>query len=161
MKTGLQPISGDDAAVLILGTFPGEQSLTAKQYYAHPRNLFWDLMDQVCGAGRQHSYEKRCEILMSNRIAVWDVLFTCDREGSSDSMIENCTINDFAAFFRNHPHLTIFFNGNLAFKLFIKNVDTSRLHIGSLIVLPSTSPANAGMSIEEKRLRWGGIAKYL
>lgn len=157
MKTGLPPIAGEDAAVLVLGTFPGEQSLADRQYYAYPRNLFWDMMDEICGAGRQQPYEKRCQILISHKIAVWDVLQACDREGSADGRIRQPVVNDFTTFFGNHQCRTVFFNGNLAFKLFTKHVKPDRLSITKLVVLPSTSPANAGMSIQEKRLRWGEI----
>lgn len=158
MKTGLQPIAGEDAAVLILGTFPGEQSLAAGQYYAHPRNLFWDMLDEICGAGRQQPYEKRCEILISRRIAVWDVLQACDRDGSADGSIRQPVVNDFATFFGNHHCRTVFFNGQLAFKLFTKHVNPDHFKNRELAVLPSTSPAYAGMPVVDKCRRWSKIA---
>lgn len=161
MKTGLNPIVGDDTDVLILGTFPGVKSLAAGEYYAHQRNIFWDMMDEVCGAGRQHTYEERCKLLKANRIAVWDVIYACDRDGSADGRIRKHVVNDFATFFSKHPCRTIFFNGNMASRLFTKYLDPDRFNIRNLIVLPSTSPANAGITREEKRRRWRNIAEYI
>lgn len=161
MKIGLKALSGDDSAVLILGTFPGEESLAERQYYAHPRNLFWNMMDEICGAGHHHDYEQRCELLKVNRIAVWDVLKACDREGSSDGQIKNGIPNDFNAFFLNHPFHTIFFNGKKAFKLFTRHVNAEQFQIHSLIVLPSTSPANARITCEEKLARWRKVAECI
>jgi len=161
MKIGLEALAGGDSAVLILGTFPGEESLAARQYYEHPRNLFWYMMDEICGAGRHLDYERRCDVLKVNRIAVWDVLKACDREGSSDVQIKNGIINDFTTFLSNHPCHTIFFNGKKAFNLFTRHVDVGRFQIHSLIVLPSTSPANARITIEEKLARWRNVAECI
>lgn len=161
MKTGFKAIAGDNAAILILGSFPSVRSWAEGQYYAHPRNLFWDMMDKICGAGRHHTYEERCEILISNRIAVWDVLLSCDRKGSSDGRIKGHIVNDFDTFFSSHTCHTIFFNGNMAFKMFTRNIDSSRFNIRNLIVLPSTSPANAGITMKEKLVQWGKVAEYI
>ena len=161
MKTGLKAIADDNAAVIILGTFPGEESLAAQHYYAHPRNLFWDMMDEICGAERQHSYEIRCQILLKNRIAVWDVIQACEREGSADSRIKRPVANDFSAFFSAHQCRTIFFNGKMAAALFARHIDPSRFDKSTLFVLPSTSPANAGMTRNEKIGLWLKIAEFV
>lgn len=161
MKTGLPAIADNDAAVLILGTFPGEESLSAQHYYAHPRNLFWDMMDEICGAGRQHSYERRCRILRKNRIAVWDVIRTCEREGSADSRIKKPVANDFSAFFSAHQCRTLFFNGKTAASLFAKLIDPSCFVRSNLFILPSTSPAYAGMTRDEKAAQWRKVAEYM
>jgi hypoxanthine-DNA glycosylase len=161
MNNGLPPIAQENATVLILGTFPGVQSLAEKRYYAHPRNLFWDIMNDICGAGRHLPYEERCEMLMTSRIAVWDVIASCERVGSADSRISQLVVNDFATFFLSHQCHTIYFNGKMAASLFARHVASTCLFDKQLITLPSTSPANAGISLEEKRCQWRQIVVHI
>lgn len=161
MKTGLLAIADIDAAVIILGTFPGEESLATQHYYAHQRNLFWDMMEEICGAGRQHPYEIRCQILRKNRIAVWDVIQACEREGSADSRIKRAVANDFSAFFAAHQCRTLFFNGKMASALFARHVDPCCFESSALFALPSTSPANAGMTRNEKTGLWLKITEFM
>lgn len=84
---GFPPIIGLQPIILILGTFPGPESLRLCQYYAHQRNLFWDIMGNICDAGRDKRYKDRLIILKKKGIALWDVLKSCYREGSMDSNI--------------------------------------------------------------------------
>ena len=81
---GFPPIVGNSPNVLILRTFPGEESLRQKQYYAHPRNMLWEIIGQICGAGRELDYKVRLNILRNSNIALWDLLKTCSRQGSLD-----------------------------------------------------------------------------
>ena len=99
------PIADAGATVLILGSMPGEESLRAGQYYAHPRNAFWPIMGDLFGAGPGLDYAARARVLKSNGIALWDVLASCARDGSLDSAIAGDSIlaNDFPAFFLAHP----------------------------------------------------------
>ena len=108
------PIAHTSARILILGSMPGRASLAAHQYYAHPQNSFWRIMAQLLQTDADASYEKRVELLKTARIAVWDVLQSCIREGSLDAKIERDTqiANDFRSFFRAHSQIThVFFNG--------------------------------------------------
>ena len=151
------PIAAPDAEILILGSMPGVASLEAKQYYAHPRNAFWGIMGELFGAGIELPYAERQDILKSRRIAVWDVLQFCQREGSLDSNIKDEVPNDFARFFHTHPHVRrIGLNGGKAAMSFDKYA-RSALPSGAVVVtLPSTSPAHAAKRFEQKCAEWRG-----
>ena len=95
------PVAGNDATVLILGSMPGKESLKQHQYYAHPQNAFWKIMGELVGAHPDLPYPQRLHALTNARIALWDVLETCERQGSLDSDIQNETANDFASFFNS------------------------------------------------------------
>ena len=144
--------------MLVLGTMPGVASLRARQYYAHPRNAFWPIVARVLGFDVATPYEARVESLIAARIAVWDVLESCLRPGSLDSEIDEATAvpNDFATFLRTHGHIErICFNGAKAEALFMKRVHPgltdARLHF---VRLPSTSPAHASLTLDEKTNAW-------
>ena len=146
-------ISNNKAKVLILGTMPGVDSLKLNQYYGHNRNAFWKIIFTVFNEPFSIDYDLRKAIILKNNVAVWDVLSACIRKGSLDSAIEQEVPNDFTAFLEAHPHIThIFFNGQKAahyFKKYITISDKYQLH-----TLPSTSPAHAGMSFEQKLAAW-------
>jgi len=157
MKEGFGPIAGSAPRVLILGTFPSEESLKQHRYYAHPRNLFWDMIAAICGTGKNEDYEKRCEHVRSGGIAIWDVLKSCDREGSSDGQIRRGRFmpNDIGRFLSDHPVKAVFFNGTKAALLFKQHIDLSILPSQPrLVTLPSTSPAHAALSGQKKLERW-------
>ena len=160
-RTGFPPIAADKARVLILGSMPGETSLARRQYYAHPRNLFWSFMQGFCGGDASRPYEKRLQCLKAHGIALWDVLQHCERDGSLDAGIQSATAvpNDFEGFLCAHPNIrTIFFNGQTAGLCFRKLVWPNlpdRLRKGlTLTILPSTSPANARLPAKAKRAAW-------
>ena len=153
-----EPIVGKNAEILILGSMPGRASLAAGQYYAHAQNAFWRIVSELLQFDRAAPYEMRVQALKSARIAVWDVLQSCTREGSSDAMIERDTqiANDFRTFFRTHKKIKhVFFNGAKAEACFkqhvLRNIDNGAI---SYLRLPSTSPANASMSFERKLNAW-------
>lgn len=155
-STGFAPIASADALVLILGSLPGRASLDAAEYYAHPRNAFWRIMQAmlgVCG-----DYEARCRQLVARRIAVWDVLGSSVRPGSLDTSIRMATAmpNDFASFLGAHPDLRrICFNGRKAESMFRRLVlETLDAPVPDLVVLPSTSPAFASMPFDAKLVHW-------
>ncbi len=160
-------VSSPAARVLILGSMPGQMSLEQQQYYAHPRNTFWPIMGTLLGFSPQRPYRQRLQCLKSRGIALWDVLKSCERPGSLDSSIAESSIvpNDFAAFFRRHPHIrAIFFNGAKAEQSFQRHVlSTLPLSAQQLMRqrLPSTSPAHAGLSQAEKLRQWEMILGQL
>jgi TDG/mug DNA glycosylase family protein len=163
-KEGFDPIVGKTVKILILGTFPGEESLKQQQYYAHPRNLFWDMIAVICGTDLIDDYEKRCDLVRSEGIAIWDVLKSCDREGSSDGRIrrDNFIFNDISSFISEYPLKVIFFNGKKAAILFKQYVDPAILPSQpQLLILPSTSPAYATLSKQQKLERWLEVKTYL
>jgi double-stranded uracil-DNA glycosylase len=139
-------------------------SLEAHEYYAHPRNLFWDLMGDLFDAGRDLPYAQRCARLTEAGVAVWDVLHEADRPGSLDSAIDRHTLlpNDFAPLFAAEPELrTVAFNGQKAASLFRQRV-LAGLTVGPALrlhTLPSTSPAHAGRTRAQKLALWREVAK--
>ena len=154
------PLSRADANVLILGSMPGRMSLQRKQYYAHPRNAFWPIVGELFGFDANLSYRQRRGALEQSRTAVWDVLKTCTRSTSLDSDIIESSIvtNDFNRFFSRHPDIClIVFNGAKAEQVFLRNVipelDSPQRDIPR-VRLPSTSPAHAAMSFDQKLRSW-------
>ena len=160
MLTGFPPIADGRARALILGTMPSVASLQAQQYYGHSRNLFWGMVEQWFDVPRTAPYSVRCRALVEHRIAVWDVLQNCLREGSLDSAIRQPQANDFATFYQQHPQLrAVFFNGATAEQFYRKLVAPTLTGSPKLRFqrLPSTSPANASQSLEQKRARWQAV----
>jgi len=164
-KVGFPPIIGRDPKVLILGSMPSEASLAQGQYYAHPRNSFWYIMGSLFEFDSEESYLQRIEQLKKNKIALWDVLQECERQGSLDSSIigSSIKINDLSRFLTAHPTiLLIAFNGATAEKEYRKNIFpglNKRLQNISMVRLPSTSPAMATLSRDQKLVKWSVVAK--
>lgn len=154
-----QPISNNDANILILGTMPGTKSLEINQYYGHNQNNFWKFMFMILKEDFSTDYETRKALLQKNKIALWDVLQYCDRVGSLDSAIKNEIANDFETFLTQHPNIkTIFFNGQKAAAFFKKYVHLEKSY--QLITLASTSPANASQSFQSKLDEWKIIETF-
>lgn len=159
MKKAFLPIVNSLASRIILGSLPGEASLAAQEYYAFGRNAFWQIMGELVGASPELDYAQRLEILQGAGIALWDVLEKGEREGSLDSAIKSSAlvVNDFAAFFRCYPNiLRVYFNGKAAQRLFHTHVIKEQTLRDDLEyqVLPSTSPAYAGMPYAQKLAAW-------
>lgn len=157
------PVVGQRAHTLILGSLPGQRSLQRQQYYAHPRNAFWKLVEILYGAASPLPYTRRVRILTDHGIALWDVLAAAERPGSLDSSIVHATArtNDFKSFFRAHAEIRrVFFNGRKAEEFYRRHVlpglgtDFEELRYACL---PSTSPANAGMTFARKLEHWSRI----
>ncbi len=139
---------------------PGAASLAAGQYYAHPRNAFWRITGEILGFDPRSPYPARARALRASGVALWDVLHSCVRRGSLDTMIENDSeiANDFRAFFRAHPRIeTVFFNGAKA------QASYRRHALAGIKVplryrrLPSTSPAHASLAYARKLAAWRAI----
>jgi TDG/mug DNA glycosylase family protein len=160
-----EPIANIDAKVLILGSMPGAASLRAGEYYAHPRNHFWRLLQALTGLDPASSYALRIQALQSANIALWDVLHSCSREGSMDASIDKTsqTANDFQTFFAQHPGIThVFFNGSAAERIFRRVVlPTLKLKHIEYMRLPSSSPANASFTFERKLEAWKSVLSCL
>lgn len=156
MLRGFSPVVAADTHTIVLGSFPGEASLAATQYYAHPRNQFWRLLGSVTGEASLHElpYDARLERMLAHGIGIWDVLDACQREGSLDSAIRNAQPNDFASLREHAPLLRkVCFNGKTAGR-FAPVIAAAGYET---LVLPSSSPANAMLSFEQKLLVWRGI----
>ena len=159
---GFPPIARDDARLLILGTMPSRASLAASRYYAHPRNAFWPILTGLLQLDAP-DYAARAAAVKARGIAIWDVLQACFRSGSLDSAIDESSVvpNDFAGFYRRHPLIRrVFFNGARAESLYRRHVLPCLQEPAATLPLqrlPSTSPAHAGMSLEQKAAAWRAI----
>ena len=158
MLQGFPPVVQKNTQTIILGSMPGKDSLTAKQYYAHSRNAFWPIMGKMFGASPDLSYEKRLNVLLSNGVGIWDVIKSCRRKSSLDAHIEETTIvvNDFAHLMKQCSHLRLIcFNGAKSEQTFNRYVDGDLIPTSiTRIRLPSTSPANARMNFQQKLEIW-------
>lgn len=165
--TSLAAVAQADAQVLILGSMPGRQSLAQQQYYAHPRNAFWKITANLFDFNSDASYADKLLFLQQHKLALWDVIQSCERHGSLDSNIKNISIisNDFAGFFSLHPKIKhIFFNGSLAYQQYQQRVKPQLSEVLQSLPctrLPSTSPAMASLSFEQKLIIWSAIKQVL
>lgn len=166
-KHGFQPIVADSAQLLILGTLPSEHSLQIQQYYGHPRNTFWTIMSALLNIPADTDYEGRKIALTAHGIAVWDVLRAGQRVGSLDVNIDRKTliVNDFVGFFAAYPSIkAVCFNGAMAEKWYQQRVyptlNNPILNFHYLR-LPSTSPANATMTLAQKIQAWRVILQVM
>lgn len=152
-KTSFDPISNTDATVLILGTLPGDKSLELGEYYGHARNRFWKIISVITGSELPITYSDKKALLLNSKIAVWDVTHAADRKGSLDSAIKSEEPNDLDDFILRHQNLKVIgFNGKKAEALFDKYFE--RKNGLKYICLPSSSPANAGISFDNICAQW-------
>lgn len=149
---GFDPVIDRRITTLILGSFPSEASLAAGQYYAHPRNQFWRILGALLDEPLHDlPYPQRLVRMLAYRIGLWDVLGACERAGSLDADIRAAQANDFAPLMARAPTLArVLFNGATAGR-FAPRFAAAGLQVA---VLPSTSPAHAGRSFEQKLALW-------
>lgn len=162
-------IADHNSKILILGTMPGNDSLKANEYYGHRNNLFWDILFRVCipewkcDEVVSVDYKTKINLLITNRIAVWDVLKFCDRKRSSlDKDIRNKIHNDFKTFFQDHPKIdAVFFNGKEAANYFEDfRTESTIFSNRNFITLQSTSPSNKTNSFRILK-EWMQIRNYI
>lgn len=156
---GFPPIARATARILVLGSMPGVASLRAGEYYAHPHNRFWPIMGEILGFDAGAPYARRKAALMKAGIALWDVVASCEREGSLDASIAEDSIvaNDFAGFLAAHRRIArVCFNGRKAEAAWRRHVLPQWAVPPALEyrLLPSTSPAHAGMGYRSKLRHW-------
>jgi len=152
--------------VLVLGSMPGNASLHAAQYYAHPRNRFWPLMAQLCGFDPQLEYPQRLACLHRAGVGVWDVIGRCQRRGSLDASIVRGSevANPLPELLRRLPQVQVIAcNGSAAAQAFERHVRPLLPEGGSpqVLALPSTSPANAAWSLPRLLGEWGRLSPWL
>ena len=153
------PVAAPDARLLILGSMPGEASLRAGQYYAHPRNAFWPILGDLLGFAPDLPYADRLRHLTASGIALWDVIAGCERSGSLDSAIHHEQGNDFTQLLADYPSIhTICFNGAKSFQCF-KRYNKALLARRDIrfAPMPSTSPANARWRLPQLITEWSSI----
>jgi len=155
------PIATPDAQVLLLGSMPSEASLEKGEYYGNPRNQFWKLIYALFDEKVEEEYSKRIQFLQKKRIALWDVIATCTREGSADASIQEEVPNDLIGFLKAHPDIRfIGFNGTKAFQTFKKRIGIDAIKGIDWCQLPSSSPAHA-VPFERKWEEWRVIKRYI
>ena len=152
ISRGLPPVTGPEPLVLILGSFPSVLSLAHSEYYGNPRNCFWQVMEALFAIPAVLPYPERSLRLTQERVALWDVVRGCIREGSADSRIRNPALNDIAGFIRTHPDIRLVaLNGSSAGRLYHQLAEVPGI---PSVTLPSTSPANAAVTFKEKVRMW-------
>ena len=148
----IPPLYDEHSRILILGSFPSVKSREVQFFYGHPQNRFWKVISTICNEPVPQSVAQKRELLLRNHIALWDVIASCDIQGSADSTIKNVTANDLRLILNAADIEEIFVNGRTAEKYY--NKYTRDVINRPAVCLPSTSPANAAWSIEKLVGSW-------
>lgn len=153
LKTSFAPISDKDTQILILGSIPGDKSLELQEYYGHPRNRFWKVISNITCQKEPISYSEKKALLLNSKIGLWDIAHSAQRKGSLDSAIQNEVPNDILSFISHHSGIKVIgFNGKKAEAMYHKYFEKADNIL--YISLPSTSPANASMQLEQLCEKW-------
>ncbi len=148
----IPPVYDEDSRILILGSFPSVKSREEAFFYAHPRNRFWKVLSSIFHEKTPESIEEKKDFLLRNHIAVWDVIGSCEIHGSSDASIRNVETNDIRGLIEKTKIETVFCNGRRAYELYYRYLYP--LTGKEAVLLPSTSPANAAMTLEDLKAFW-------
>lgn len=146
IKKGFEPFYGDDAKILILGSFPSVKSRETEFYYGNSQNRFWKIISEYFGNDIPCSVQEKKEFLLNHNIALWDMVTECEIEGSQDSKIKNFKVADIKNLLQKIDIGLIILNGSKAAEIFLKNFSDVKI---PYIKLPSTSPANTHMDKNE------------
>lgn len=148
----IPPLFSKESHTLILGSFPSVKSREAEFFYGHPQNRFWTVIAKIYGQVKPLTVDDKKKLILENNLALWDVIESCEIEGSADSTINNVTANDLSIILNNSKIDRIFVNGKTAEKYYNKYT-YPKTEIKA-ICLPSTSPANAAWSIDRLVESW-------
>ena len=151
----IEPLYDKNSKILILGSFPSQKSREQKFFYGHPQNRFWKVLSLILKSDEPKTVEEKKRFLLSNNIAVWDVIASCEIVGSSDNSIKNVVPNDLSVILSTANIKKIFVNGKTAEKFYNKYLK-KKLGITAHL-LPSTSPANAAWSVQRLVTAWSYI----
>jgi hypoxanthine-DNA glycosylase len=159
-KSSFPPVVTPDTRVLVLGSLPGERSLEAQRYYAHPRNRFWHLIGKVIGVALEPlDYEQRLAALLEAKVGLWDTVASAHRVGSLDAAIRAAEHNPLADLATSLPELrAVGFNGKTSARSGLAQLADTNL---ALIALPSSSPANASIPLADKEKLWSRLGDFL
>lgn len=155
LKHTFEPVFDKDSKILILGSFPSIKSRENNFFYGHPQNRFWKVMASVLNWEVPTTIEEKKEMLLSNHVAVWDVIASCSIQGSSDTSIKDVVVNDFSKILQNSKVDQIYVNGGKAYELYHKYAEN--VTGIKATKLPSTSPANAAWNLEKLTKAWKDI----
>ncbi|MCQ2414118.1 MAG: DNA-deoxyinosine glycosylase [Clostridia bacterium] len=148
----IPPVIPDEPKLLILGSFPSVKSREAAFFYGHPQNRFWRVTAAILGEEVPKTTEEKRGMLIKHGIALWDVIASCEIEGSADSSIREAVPNDLSPILGKNPEMSIHTNGKTAYDLYRKLIFPKTEK--PAILLPSTSPANAAFSLEKLVRIW-------
>lgn len=151
-KHNIPPLYSSESEILILGSFPSVKSREQEFFYGHPQNRFWRVIAEVYGVFPPKTVEQKKSLILENRLALWDVIKSCEITGSSDSSIKNVVPNDISLILKQSLVKKIIVNGKTAEKYYIKYIEP-QLGVKA-VCLPSTSPANAGWPFEKLLEEW-------
>jgi len=162
LLAGLGLEAGPDPTVLVLGTFPSVLARRDGAYYANPRNQFWPIIEALFGIPRDAPYRDRVRALNERGVALWDTVDACRQVGSMDQTIRQPVLNDIVGYLEAHPTVRLVaVNGRTAERFLKRAMRGRTIPPGVRIeVLPSTSPAHAGMRPDQKARSWAVIAEY-
>ena len=155
----IPPVYDSESKVLILGSFPSAKSREQQFFYGHKQNRFWRVMAQVLDCAVPEDITQKRAMLLANHIAVWDVIASCEITGSSDASIRNVVPNDLSPILTAADIRAIYTNGGKAHQLYQKYIFPINGREAQL--LPSTSPANAGYSLERLVEAWRVVGEEL
>lgn len=150
-----EPVYDKESKILILGSFPSVKSRESKFYYGHPQNRFWKVIAKITNRKEPMTIEEKKELILSNHIAIWDVIESCTIQGSSDSSIKDVVVNDFSDILQNSSIQRIYVNGNKAYELYHRYAEENTGM--KAVKLPSTSPANAAWNLDRLYEIWKQI----
>ena len=151
----IPPLYNENSKTLILGSFPSVLSRETGFFYGHPQNRFWKVIAELYDCKTPVTKQEKASLILENRLALWDVIASCEISGSSDSSIKNVIPNEIGALLEKTQITRIFVNGKTAEKYYKKYIEPD---IGiTAVCLPSTSPANAVFSTERLKEFWGVI----
>lgn len=155
MPKSFDYIADDNTRALVIGSMPGIASLSAAEYYAHKQNFFWKFVFEAFNEPfTSPDYMAKKTLLLAHGVGLWDAAKSCVREGSLDADIKHVVPNDFQTLFKKYPAITcLIFNGQKAYQLFYR-FNASLLEGKRILILPSTSPANASIPLAEKKQKW-------
>ncbi len=155
----IEPLYSADSKILILGSFPSVKSREEGFFYAHPQNRFWKVIAAIFGEEPPHTVDEKKSLILNRKLAVYDVIYSCEITGSSDSSVKNVCPSNLKPIIENSKITKIFVNGRTAEKYYKKY---ALKEVGQdCIVLPSTSPANAAYSLERLISEWRVIKDEL
>ena len=159
-KRSFSPVVDARARVLVLGTLPGEESLRRREYYAHPRNLFWPILFALFDAAPAADYSGKLAFAMAQRVALWDVCMAGERAASADATIRREVPNAIDRLLDAHPLIgAVAFNGTTARRLYDRHFPRRPGLV--YLAMPSTSPAHASLDFAAKLARWSALRQAL
>ena len=148
----IPPLFNSRSEILILGSFPSVKSREAMFFYGHPQNRFWKVIAGVFGDSVPQTIEEKKQLILSHHLSLWDVIASCEIEGSSDASIKNVMANDLSPILQAAPIRKILVNGKTAEKLYMRYIQPKTKI--QAICLPSTSPANAAWTLDKLTAAW-------